>query len=65
MYLFMDSSTVEGALYKVNAPSCKNFHVIVQFRKIQVAHDAEIVVSHVAGTRMKAQGTDGIQRGIE
>jgi hypothetical protein len=28
-----------------------------------MACDAEVIVSHVAGTRMIAQGTDGVSRG--
>jgi hypothetical protein len=51
MYLFTDKSTVEGALFKGNTPSRKLFNLIVCFRKVQMACDAEVVVSHVAGTR--------------
>jgi hypothetical protein len=63
MFLFTDNSTVEGALFKGNTSRRKLFNLIVRFRKIQRAHDAEIVVSHIAGTRMIAQGTDGVSRG--
>jgi hypothetical protein len=64
MFLFTDNSTVEGALFKGNTPSRKLFNLIVRFRKIQMVRDAEIVVSHVSGTRMIAQGTDGVSRGV-
>jgi hypothetical protein len=64
MYLFTDDSTVESALLKGNTPSRKLFNLIVRFRKVQMACGAEVVVSHVAGTRMIAQGTDGVSRGL-
>jgi hypothetical protein len=64
MYLFTDNSAVEGALFKGNTPSRKLFNLIVRFRKVQMACDAEVIVSHVAGTRMIAQGTDGVSRGL-
>jgi hypothetical protein len=64
MYLFTDNSTVEGALFKGNTPSRKLFELIVRFRKVQMNVDADIIVSHVAGTRMIAQGTDGVSRGL-
>jgi hypothetical protein len=47
MYLFTDNALVEGAL----------------FRKVQMSYDEVIIVSHVSGTRMVAQGTDGVSRG--
>jgi hypothetical protein len=64
LYLFTDNSTVEGALFKGNTPSRKLFNLVVRFRKVQMAYNAEIIVSHVAGTRMIAQGTDGVSRGL-
>ena len=63
MFLFTDNSTVEGALYKGNTPSRKLFELIVRFRKVQLQNNATILVSHVSGKRMIAQGTDGISRG--
>jgi hypothetical protein len=63
MFLFTDNSTVEGALFKGNTASRKLFNLIARFRKIQITHDAQIVVSHVAGTQMIAEGTDGVSRG--
>jgi hypothetical protein len=61
--LFTDNSTVEAALYKGNTPSRKLFELIVRLRTIQLNHDCEILVSHVSGKRMIAQGTDGISQG--
>jgi hypothetical protein len=64
MYLFTDNSTVEGALFKGNTPSRKLFNLIVRFRKTQMEGDADVIVSHVSGTQMIAQGTDGVSRGL-
>jgi hypothetical protein len=64
LYLFTDNSTVESALVKGNTPSRKLFNLIVRFRKIQMKCDADIVVSHVSGTRMIEQRTDGVSRGL-
>lgn len=63
MFLFTDNSTVEGALYKGNTPSEKLFRLVVRLRKVEFQHGATIVVSHVSGKRMIAQGTDAISRG--
>jgi hypothetical protein len=64
LYLFTDNSTVEGALFKGNTPSRKIFHLIMRFRKVQMLCDAEIIVLHVSGKRMIAQGTDGVSCGL-
>jgi hypothetical protein len=64
MYLFTDNTTVKGALFQGNTPSRKLFNLVVRFRKVQMLCDAEIIVSHVAGTRMIAQGADGVSRGV-
>jgi hypothetical protein len=64
MYLFTNNSTVEGTLFKGNTPSQKLFNLIVRFCKIRMACDADIIVSHASGTRMIAQGTDGVSRGL-
>jgi hypothetical protein len=64
MYLFTDNFTVEGALFKGNTPSQKLYNLIVRFQKVQISCDADIIVSHVAVTRMMAQGTDGFSQGL-
>ena len=63
LFLFTDNSTVEAALYKGNSSSPKLFELVVRLRKLELAHGARIRVAHVAGTRMIAQGTDGVSRG--
>jgi hypothetical protein len=63
LFLFTDNSTVEAALYKGNSSNRLLFELIVRLRKVQMACNATILVSHVSGKRMIAQGTDGISRG--
>lgn len=63
MFFFTDNSTVEAALSKGNSTSRKLFDLVVRFRKLQFAHGNQVVVSHVSGKRMVAQGTDGVSRG--
>jgi hypothetical protein len=63
LFLFTDNSTVESALYKGNSNSRKLFELVVCFRTLQMQHGLKIVVSHIAGKRMVAQGTDGVSRG--
>jgi hypothetical protein len=64
LLLFTDNSTVEGALFKGNTPSRKLFQLIVRFRKIQMECNADVIVSHILGKRMIAQGTDGVSCGL-
>jgi hypothetical protein len=63
IYLCTDNSTVEAALYKGNSSSVKLFELVVRVRKLEMHQDARILVSHVSGERMKAEGTDGASRG--
>jgi hypothetical protein len=42
----------------------KLFNLIVRSRKVHLACDAETIVSRVFGSRMIAQGTDGVSRGL-
>jgi hypothetical protein len=63
VYFFTDNSTVESCLYKGNSSSAKLFLLMVRMRKLEVTHNAKIVVSHVSGKRMIKEGTDGVFRG--
>ena len=58
-----DSSTVEGCLYKGNSSSEKLFDLIVRLRAVEMRTGATILITHVSGRRMIAQGTDGVSRG--
>ena len=61
--LATDNSVVERALYKGNSTSKKLFKLVLRFKSLELEYGCKILVTHVAGTRMISQGTDGISRG--
>lgn len=63
LFLFTDNSSAEGAFYKGNSPSRPLFELILRLRVIDMQWNLKLHVIHVAGTRMTAQGTDGLSRG--
>ena len=58
-----DNVIVERAIYKGNSSSEKLFDLVLRFKKLEIIYGCSILVTHVAGTRMILQGTDGISRG--
>ena len=63
VYMFTDNSTSEAAYYKGSSTS-KDLHAMVgKLWAIELEEGCKINVVHVAGERMKAQGTDGLSRG--
>ena len=65
LFFFTDNSTVEGAIYKGTSSSPKLLELVVRFIALQSHYDVSIIVSHVSGKRMIAQGADGLSRGSE
>lgn len=63
LFLFTDNTTAEGAYYKGNTPSRTLFDLILRLRSLDMSGDLRLHMIHVAGTRMIAQGTDGLSRG--
>jgi hypothetical protein len=63
VFFYTDNATVESCLYKGNSSSPKLFRLIVRMRKLEMTHNARIVVSHVSGKRMIKEGTNGVSRG--
>jgi hypothetical protein len=63
IHLCTDNSTVEAALYKGNSSSRKLFELVLRLRTLEMQESVRILVSHVSGERMKAEGTDGTSRG--
>ena len=61
--LAVDNVTVESCLYKGNSKSKKLFELVLRFKTKELHSGARFIISHVAGERMKAQGTDGVSRG--
>jgi hypothetical protein len=64
LWLFPDNSTAEGCFFR-GGSSLKLLHeLVLQLRTTELEYDLTLHVVHVAGTRMIAQGTDGLSRGI-
>ena len=63
IFLCTGNSTVESAIVKGNSSSEKLFELTLEVRQLEMEQGAKVVVSHVAGERMKGQGTDGVSRG--
>ena len=63
IFLFTDNSTAEAAFYKGTSGSAKLFELVKRLRLMEMQKGVKIHFVHVAGTRMIAQGTDGLSRG--
>jgi hypothetical protein len=63
VFFFTDNTTAEAALYKGNSSSQKLFDLVLRMKSLEMEKGCRVVVSHVSGERMKAQGTDGVSRG--
>ena len=63
LFLFTDNSTAEAAFAKGSSLSKELFELVLKLRKLEMENSCKIHVSHVAGTRMIAQGSDGLSRG--
>jgi hypothetical protein len=63
VFLFTNNSMVKGALVKGNSSSEKLFKLALEVRRLEIHEGAHIIMSHVFGKHMKAQGTDGVSRG--
>jgi hypothetical protein len=64
IYFCTDNSTVENALYHGRSKESRLLHELVVRLKVLEAHYGfQLLVIHVAGKRMQAQGTDGVSWG--
>jgi hypothetical protein len=63
IFIFTDNTTAEAAYWKGTSKSEWLFDLVLRLRFLEINQDLIIHVIHVAGTRMQAQGTDGISRG--
>jgi hypothetical protein len=61
--VFTDNSTFEGCFYKGHSTSEKLTNIILRLRQLQQRTGILMHVIHVAGTRMKVSGIDGLSRG--
>ena len=62
-FLFTDNSTAERAFAKGDSKSPILFKLILRLRRLEFQQGMKLHIIHCAGTRMIAQGTDGISRG--
>jgi hypothetical protein len=63
IFLFTDNSTAERAYYKGTSSAKPLFELVLRLKKLEMSGKFKLHVIHVAGTRMIAQGTDGMSRG--
>lgn len=63
MWLFTDNSTAESCFTRGDSKSLKLHELVLRLRMVEMEHSFSLNVVHVAGTRMIAQGTDGVSRG--
>ena len=63
IYMFTDNSTVESCVARGSSGSPKLLGLVVRLHALSTRLGVKIHVFHVAGTRMIAQGTDGVSRG--
>ena len=63
IFLFTDNSTSEAAYYSGSSSSEKLFNLVLRVKKLEMTKLAKIHIIHVAGERMKEQGSDGLSRG--
>jgi len=63
LFIFTDNSTAEGAYSKGHSDSCLLFDLVLRLRCLDMSGSLRLHVIHVTGTRMIAQGTDGLSCG--
>ena len=63
VFIFTDNSTAEAAFFKGSSKSKLLFELILELRELEMNHRTKLHFIHVAGTRMIAQGSDGLSRG--
>ena len=64
VFMFTDNSTVESCSIRGTSTSIKLLRLVVRVRALTTTYDVKVHIFHVAGTRMIAQGTDGVSRGF-
>lgn len=63
IHFFTDNSTAERAYFKGSSTSELLHELITRLRALEIDSGCKIILVHVAGERMKWQGTDGLSRG--
>lgn len=60
VFMFTDNSTVEACAIRGSSSSIKLLGLVVRLRALTTVYGVKIHIFHVAGTRMIAQGSDGV-----
>ena len=63
IFMMMDNSTAEACFYCGTSISRKLFELVLRLHKLEMTAGLVLHAIHCAGTRMVAQGTDGLSRG--
>jgi hypothetical protein len=63
IYFFTDNSTAEAAFFKGSSTSVLLHNLVTRLRGLEMNSGCKVVLCHVAGERMKWQGSDGLSRG--
>lgn len=64
LYLFTDNYVAERAYYNGGSSNSKHLDALVfELWDLQMYHDFDLYVYHIAGTRMIESGVDGLSRG--
>lgn len=63
VFMFTDNATVESCVQKGSSTSRKLLDLVVRLQSMTTRLGIQVHIFHVAGTRMIAQGTDGVSRG--
>ncbi len=64
VFMFTDNSAVESCVAGGSSSSPKLLSLVVRLQALSMRVGFKINVFHIAGTRMIAQGTDGVSRGF-
>ena len=62
-FIFTDNSVAKSAFCKSSSSSQQLFDLILRLMMLEMNHQMHVYIIHVAGTRMIAQGYDGLSRG--
>jgi hypothetical protein len=64
LYFCTDNSTVKNELYHGRSKTSRLLHgLVVRMQLLEARYSFQVLMVHVSGERMKAQGTDGVSRG--
>ncbi len=63
LFFFTDNSVSESICHKGGTSSQVLFDLVLRIKALEMKYKCIVHIIHVAGTRMIAQGTDGISRG--